>query len=289
MRSRGAHANNSTGVFFKQVKCCMDSAGAFLKAERLKQNKTLKDIAEGTKVGIFTLDALESDKTELLPPEAYVRGFIKAYANELDINPDEVLAMHAAHVQAAPAAEQPKEVKHAFPPSLIPGYAVPVIAGAVVLLVCALFFGYKGRLSLPTVTNSGNDADVPALVQPREPEASSEDQDIVPASKPAAAQPAGTDNASASAATNPFTIRFAATERCWMRFTVDGKHVFEVILKQGETYSVNAVSDIKVRIGNPGGVTAFYNNIPVAITGRRGRPVEMSFPPSAHTLPVSSH
>ena len=81
----------------------MDSAGAFLKAERLKQNKTLKDIAEGTKVGIFTLDALESDKTALLPPEAYVRGFIKAYANELDISPDEVLAMYAAR----PAATGP--------------------------------------------------------------------------------------------------------------------------------------------------------------------------------------
>jgi cytoskeleton protein RodZ len=268
----------------------MDSAGAFLKAERLKQNKTLKDIAEGTKVGIFTLDALESDKTALLPPEAYVRGFIKAYANELDINPDEVLAMYAAQVQAAPAPEQLRDMQHDSPASLIPGYAVPVIAGALVLLVCALFFGYKGRPSLPTVSNSGNDADAPALVQQsREQEASSEGQDISPPAKPGAAQSAGSDNASALAATNPFTIRFAATERCWLRFTVDGKHLFEVILKKGETYSVNAVSDIKVRIGNPGGVTAFYNTTPVTVPGNRGRPVEMSFPLAAHTPPVSSH
>ncbi len=73
-----------------------------------------------------------------------------------------------------------------------------------------------------------------------------------------------------------------------MRFTVDGKHVFEVTLKKGETYSVNAVSDIKVRIGNPGGLTAFYNNRPVPVPGRRGRPVDMSFPLSARTQPVSS-
>ncbi len=267
----------------------MDSAGAFLKAERLKQNKTLKDIAEGTKIGLFTLTALEADKTELLPPEAYVRGFIKAYANELDISPDEVLALYAGQVQAAPTAEQAREVKHASPPLFIPGYAVPVIAGAVVLLVCALFFGYKGRPSLPTVTNSGNDADAPSMVQPREPDDTpSQEPDIVASLKPASAEPAGSDNASASAATSPFTIRFAATERCWMRFTVDGKHVFEVTLKKGETYSVNAVSDIKVRIGNPGGVAAFYNNNPVTVPGNRGRPVEMSFPPAAHTQPVSS-
>ncbi len=169
-------------------------------------------------------------------------------------------------------------MKHASRPLLIPGYAVPVIAGAVVLLVCALFFGYMGRPSLQTVMNPDNEADAPIMVQPREPEAPSQDQPIAPASQPVLQKPAESDNASAAAAPSPFTIRFAATERCWMRFTVDGKHVFEVTLKKGDTYSVNAVSDIKVRIGNPGGVTAFYNNNHVTVSGNRGRPVEMSFP-----------
>jgi cytoskeleton protein RodZ len=266
----------------------MDSAGAFLKAERLKKNKTLKDIAENTRIGLFTLDALEDDKIELLPPEAYVRGFIKAYANELDISPDEALALYAAQVHATPAVEQPGEGKHASSPLLIPGYAVPVIAGAVVLLLCALFFGYKGRTSLQTGISPGNEADAPAMVQTREPEVPAEDQELAPELKPAAKEPAAADNASASATTAPFTIRFAATERCWMRFTVDGKHVFEVTLKKGDTYSVNAVSDIKVRIGNPGGVTALYNDSPVTVPGNRGRPVEMSFPLAAHKQPVSS-
>jgi hypothetical protein len=98
----------------------------------------------------------------------------------------------------------------------------------------------------------------------------------------------GADNASAVPPANPFEIRFVAAERCWMRFTVDGKHVFEVTLKKGETYSVNAVYDIRVRIGNPGGITAFFNNSPVTIPGRRGRPVEMIFPHSAGTQPVQS-
>lgn len=259
----------------------MDSAGAFLKAERLKKNKTLKDIAESTRIGVFTLDALEADKTEFLPPEAYVRGFIKAYANELDISPDDALALYAAQVHAAPAAELYKEVNTAHRPLFIPGYAVPVIAGAVALLVFALFFGYKGRPSLQTVMHSDNGADSSAMVQPRDSEATS--QSTAPALHTAAAQPTGSDNASSAAADSPFTIRFAAAERCWMRFSVDGKHIFEVTLKPGETYSVNAVSDIKVRIGNPGGVTAFYNNTPVPVPGRRGKPVEMSFPLSART------
>jgi len=262
------------------------SAGSFLKAERLKKNKSLKDIADSTRIGVFTLEALEADKTELLPPEAYVRGFIKVYARELDISPDEPLALYAAQLQAEQTAEVSTEAKHAAQPFPIPIYAVPVIAGAVVLLVCALFFGYKGRPALHNETGSG--AEVSTVVPAVETELTSLEQEIAPAAKPAAADMPGADNASAVLPTNPFEIRFVAAERCWMRFTVDGKHVFEVTLKKGETYSVNAVYDIRVRIGNPSGLAAFYNNSPVAIPGRRGRPVEMIFPLSSGTQPVSS-
>jgi cytoskeleton protein RodZ len=266
----------------------MDSAGALLKAERLKHNKTLKDIAERTRIGIFTLEALEADKTELLPPEAYVRGFIKAYADELDISPDEALALYDAQVHAMPAAEPFKDMQAAPRPLLIPGYAVPAIAGALVLLVCALFFGYMGRPSRLAGLNPDQEADAPVAAQTREQEPLAPEQDVENDVKPAAELAAASDNESTSAPGSPFTIRFAATERCWMRFTVDGKHIFEVTLKPGDTYSVNAVTDIKVRIGNPGGLTAFYNNNPVSVPGKRGRPVEMSFPIAARSQPASS-
>jgi cytoskeleton protein RodZ len=262
------------------------SAGSFLKAERLKKNKSLKDIADSTRIGIFTLEALEADKTELLPPQAYVRGFIKVYARELDISPDEPLALYAAQVQAEHTADVSAEVKQAAQPFPIPVYAVPVIAGAVVLLICALFFGYKGRPALHNEAGSGPEA--PTVVQTVESQLTSLEQEIAPASKPAAADIPVADNASAAQPPNPFEIRFVAAERCWMRFTVDGKHVFEVTLKKGETYSVNAVYDIRVRIGNPSGLTAFFNNSPVPIPGRRGRPVEMTFPLPAGAQPVSS-
>jgi hypothetical protein len=62
-----------------------------------------------------------------------------------------------------------------------------------------------------------------------------------------------------------------------------------VLLKPGDSYSVNAVSGIKVRIGNPAGLTAFYNNSPVPVPGRRGTPVDMIFPEAGHSQPVSSH
>ncbi len=267
----------------------MERAGEFLKAERLKKNKTLKEIAQSTRISSFTLDALESDKAELLPPAAYVRGFIKAYADELDINPEEALALYDNQVHAELTAPQSKEVKHRIRRLSLPGYALPVIAGAVLLLVCALYFGYKGRNAVQSVMpQAGSEADVPATVQPREPALALEPE-IAPFADSAATQKAVADNASAAAGQSPFTVRFTAGERSWMRFTVDDKHVFEVLLKPGDSYSVNAVSGIKVRIGNPAGLTAFYNNSPVPVPGRRGTPVDMIFPEAGHSQPVSSH
>jgi hypothetical protein len=71
-----------------------------------------------------------------------------------------------------------------------------------------------------------------------------------------------------------------------MRFTVDDRHVFDVLLKPGQDYSVNAVATVKVRIGNPGGLKAFYNDASVPVPGRRGVPVTMSFPAANDAAPA---
>jgi len=227
----------------------MESAGEFLKAERLKQNKTLKEIAKSTRISVFFLDALEAGKTESLPPSAYVKGFIKAYSCELEINPDEALALYKSQTQEQLKVEQPKETKHVSRRFVVSGYVAPLIAGAMLLLICAVYFGYRGSSSEDTSQRTPDYAeDSEARAQPKEvlelqaPAITSHSESLI-------GQAA--DNATPDKGSH-FTVRFSAAERSWIRFTVDEKHVFEVFLKPGETYSVNAVSGIKVRIGIPG-------------------------------------
>jgi cytoskeleton protein RodZ len=265
----------------------MESAGEFLKAERLRKNLTIKELAQRTKIGSFTLVALEAGNEELLPPAAYVKGFIKLIARELEFNPDEVLAFYEKRIREEHPPSQAKDLKKntwLFP---LPVYAVPLISGAVLLLLCALYFGYKGRNSVQDgIPNAGNGADMSSVVQQRD-AASAPEPEMAPSSGQGDAQESGADNA--SAAGNPFTVRFDARERSWMRFTVDSKHVFQVMLKPGETYSVNAVSGIKVRIGNPGGLSIFFNDKPVTLQSKRGVPVDLSFPEAPQKKSISSH
>ena len=266
-----------------QVQCFMGSAGEFLKTERLKQNKTLKEIARSTRISVFFLDALEAGRTESLPPSAYVKGFIKAYACELDINPDEVLALYKTQMQEQLKAEQPKEPKPVTRRFHISGYVAPLIAGAVLLLICAVYFGYRGKSSDDAgLRSSDYGEDIEARAQLKE---VPEPLDPVITSQPDALTGQAADNSMPDKGSH-FTVRFAAAERCWMRFTVDDRHMFDVLMKPGESYSVNAVANVKVRIGNPGGVKAFFNDTSVPVPGRRGSPVTMSFPVATDAQPA---
>ena len=259
---------------------CMKNAGAVLKAERLRKNKTIREISRSTKISMLTLETLEGDHEDLHPPATYARGFLRAYALELELDPDEILSIYDHGLKEQQKAAPAKKTQDESPS--LPGYLVPLIIGAVLLLSCALYFGYMGRSSdVPRPS--------PVDVAEQEPEQQKEPEPqtmLLPPSAPEvpAAQAAGPATTAIPAAGQPFTVRFIAGERSWMRFTVDDRHMFDVLLKPGEDYSVNAVANVKVRIGNPGGVKAFFNDKSVPVTGRRGAPVTMSFPvaPDAH-------
>ncbi len=252
---------------------------------------------------MLTLETLEGEHEDQNPPATYARGFLRAYALELELDPEEILSIYdeeLAELQKAAPSKKP-QVRS----GRMPGYLVPVIAGAVLLLACALYFGYMGRISntsrQKTVDTSVQKAAPPAKQPARKPAGKPApkpaEQPLKPAAKEPAAKQAGpavpdAPKAPAAAtvdtapkaepeAPQPFTVRFQAGERSWMRFTLDDRKVFDVILQAGEMYSVRAEEQARVRIGNPGGLKAFFNDAPIAVPGRPGRPVTMSFPPDA--------
>lgn len=264
-----------------------------MKAERLRKNLTLKDISRTTRISVFILETLEGDHEDFSPPLTYARGFLRAYALELELDPDEILSIFEQDLKERQKTAPVKKMQEDSSRS-IPGYLVPVALGAMLLLGWALYFGYMGRSSdtplpvdgagqeqnkepEPQSTSVTTTAPEPPSTQPAEPAAP-----VAPAAPPVDS----TTTTAASAAAQPFTVRFFAGERSWLRFSVDDKHDFDVLLKPGESYSVNAVTGLKVKIGNPGGLKAFFNDRSVTVPGRRGVPVEMSFPETPDASPA---
>jgi cytoskeleton protein RodZ len=62
------------------------SLGSYLQRERLKQQYTLDEIAEQTRINLTTLQAIESNDRHKMPAEVFSKGFIKIYAKFLGLD-----------------------------------------------------------------------------------------------------------------------------------------------------------------------------------------------------------
>ncbi len=71
----------------------MKTTGEILREARIKQKKTLEEISQKIKIPQATLEAIEKDQTQHLPPHIFVKGFIRNYALELNLDPEKVLAV----------------------------------------------------------------------------------------------------------------------------------------------------------------------------------------------------
>jgi len=71
----------------------MQTAGDLLKAARLKKKLTFTKISKLTKIPKNTLEALEKNQFSKLPPETYITGFIRNYAQLVDLDPAKTIAV----------------------------------------------------------------------------------------------------------------------------------------------------------------------------------------------------
>jgi cytoskeleton protein RodZ len=71
----------------------MRTVGIILKQARIEKGVSLEEIAARTKIRLKYLEALEADNYKLLPSVASARGFIKNYADFLELNPESLLAI----------------------------------------------------------------------------------------------------------------------------------------------------------------------------------------------------
>jgi cytoskeletal protein RodZ len=95
----------------------MSSFGETLRRERELRQISLREIAEATKINLRYLDALERDDFRHLPGGVFNKGFVRAYAQFIGIDPETMVTAYLDEerrqqartarvgVQPAPAAE----------------------------------------------------------------------------------------------------------------------------------------------------------------------------------------
>ncbi|MEQ8857771.1 MAG: DUF4115 domain-containing protein [Pseudomonadales bacterium] len=119
------------------------SPGAALRAEREALGVTVREVAETLNLSMSMIDAIETDDLERLPGPVFARGYVRAYARLLELDPRPLL-------EHFPKAQDPPPPEGAAPelpiwewirdrPVMVLGAAGAGVLVALLLLILALW------------------------------------------------------------------------------------------------------------------------------------------------------
>jgi cytoskeleton protein RodZ len=234
------------------------STGALLRNARRKRRVAIERAAEETRIRADFLMRMESDEFDFLAP-AYVRGFLKAYARFLGLDPVPLLEEFdrdhgTGKADTASIVALDRRVRRApkQPRKRFSSWGVAATLASAALL----FLGVLGLLQGPS--NEGGGVGRTAQRTEETPGPQSEPSNE-PAEKPSpSASPAPSDTALALEEGIDLRV-VAANDRCWMQAYVDGTETPQLILELGQSQSYHAEKDITLLLGNAQGVELVVN------------------------------
>jgi cytoskeletal protein RodZ len=224
----------------------MGGFGEKLQRERELRGVSLREIADGTKISIRFLQALEEDRVAALPGGLFPRAFVKQYALFLGLDADRTVAdFVASHGELAP------ERKPVAPP---PVRRSPLSLGH-------LFLGAVAVVAVALTLRRGGDAGARPQPSPTPLAAPV----VLPTDRLYPAPPM-----LPAAASDSLVLTITAQADCWVEVRADGATVVNRVLAQGESQTFEARGELVLSVGNAGGLSIKVNDRPALPLGRSG-------------------
>jgi len=231
--------------------------GAKLRETRESYGITLEEVEAETKIRKLYIEALEKENFSILPPQVYAAGFVKRYAQLLNLDGDalvrEFKQLAYPEALAEVTADRPVKKKKSLD---LPRLPYRNIAAAVLFLLLAiwagnLFVGYlSDRIKSPSPPPPIADNKPPTVpIQPGKPETE----------------------------TLKLQLKVKPDMQCWVRVIADGQNQLEATLNDGQEQIFTANESIYIKLGNAGAVDIKINDKLIASLGERGQVAEKEF------------
>lgn len=236
----------------------MFAIGDSLREARTRRGLSPADVHKGIRIRERYLTALEEEHWELLPGDAYTKGFLRTYAEFLGLNGN--LYIDEYNSRIADRDDEPSLV----PESLTVSHrtrrgVLRTLMGILVLGAAAAGFAALGM-------GGSSPGRTPARVQ------APVTKHVATSAPAVAATPAPRSTPAAEQAPLAKTTAISAPRgRCWLSVREGGPNgaiLFEGVLEQGKTLHYPVAHNVWVRMGRPG-------NIDITLGGYRvnGLPV----------------
>jgi len=246
----------------------MSSLGGHLRGIRESKGVPLDDVARATRVGRRHLEALEADDLADLPAPVFVKGFLRAYCDFLEVPPDEAFDLlrqataEPVKLERGAAAQRPESRRRRAGPLLVSA-ALFLILGASLL---ALHWGVREPHRPAPSVQSAARVDAPPAASTAG--ATSAVQSAVRPPVPVAAEEAKPP----APATQRLLVR--ANEPTWLRVQVDDGQAAEELLQPGAVREWTAARRFVLTVGNAGGIELDLNGKRLPSIGPKGAVIQ---------------
>jgi len=256
--------------------------GSLLKAAREKRGVTLRHISNITKISVAALEALERNDISRLPGGIFSRSFVRSYALQVGLDPDETIERFIAQFpEAAPAPghaqaeQQQEEEEHDSNQQTAATFmrlvviSVPVVAGL-------LYLGTMTRRSVqPAVAPAAAAVSSGATTPQPEPTTAA----VAPIAPPVAV--GGTTGVGNSPVdSDRLTVAVVAITRCWVSAIVDGDRVVAREFQTGERMSFEFGRSVVLTAGDAAAIAVTINGEEARPLGTAGQVVTVRVTPT---------
>jgi hypothetical protein len=231
--------------------------GSKLQKVRVDKGISLREISNATKISPHILEALERNDLARLPGGIFARGYLRAYAAELGLDPEEIVAEFRDQVEAPPELPLPD------PPTEYVDWGarrrslgIAAVFGLAVALIT-----YMAYMVRPA--DAPNSQEIAGTV------ATGGELVVETPARPSTSNP--------SNASNQTGLRLELQPRgeCWVSATVDGRLVVYRLMASGERATLDARDQIELRVGDAGVFVYSINGAPGRSLGRQGQVVDV--------------
>jgi cytoskeletal protein RodZ len=251
----------------------MDDFGGKLRQARERRGISLRQIASSTKIAAAALDALEKNDISKLPGGIFSRAFVRSYAVEVGLDPDDTVKEFlerfnqepppSAEAMAAAIPEEEKQFEQRQ------RQAVKALAFGGALLVVLIVIGYfvlRGRSAPPQAQTPP-----PAAAEPPPPPVDT----APPAPPPDAGRPSGS-----APIAGQLKLEVQPVSDCWVSVTVDGRKLLGRVMRGGERESYQVQREAIVEVGDAGAFGFSVNGRPGKSLGDKGQVKTLRLTPS---------
>lgn len=224
--------------------------GARLRAAREGRGVSLRAIAEATKISVRALEALERNDISHLPGGIFSRAFVRAYAIEVGLDPEQTIAdfitlfpdesVTQGHPKTRDLVEEVERVhrrsRQRTTPFRIALMAIPVL-GALAYLGLAL------RKPAPAISSTVAEANVPATT-------------------PAAAPPKPAPAVVPAVSVDALTVAVEAMRPSTITVAVDGGEGMVITLGPGASQQFTAVRELTISASDRSAIRWTINGAP---------------------------